>query len=125
MNFIANTFQIAFSYDVSIDGGNVGVINFPRAPIIPAGAMYESSFFKCTTSFVSAGGGTFDLESNVEAFIFLNILPVAGHTYQGHIPTPPLFDTRTSDGSALFVTVYTAPLTAGAGIFFMRYTTLS
>jgi|GEM_PF-2541296 hypothetical protein len=117
----ARTFEICFNFDVSVNGGAVGVIQFPTAPIIPVGAIYQESYFQCTTSFVSSGGGTFDLETTVQALIYLNVLPIAGKNYLGNIPTPPLYTTNASDGSPFFVTIYTAPLQAGAGVFFNRY----
>jgi hypothetical protein len=124
-NQTIRTYTIAFPFDVTINGGAIGLIQFPNAPVIPPGAIWEETFFICTIPFVSSGGGTFDLETTALILINLNVLPVSTMQYQRHIDDNPIIPLPLSDGSSFFVQIYTAAFQFGAGLFIQRYSIFS
>jgi hypothetical protein len=119
-NKIVRTFEIALTYDVLIDGN--GTVQFPRAEVIPPGAIYITCFFLCNRNFIRAGG-VLTFQTTAQVLFSIDLTFIAGQTYQGNNLTP--FNWSTSDGSPFFITTPFGSISDGAGIFFIKYTTAS
>jgi len=121
-NLLVRTYEIAFAYDVLLNGGGPGIITMPRLPIIPANAVYKECFFYCTRNTVNVHDSAWHLETAVEILFAITNDMLAGQVYQTFNDQSPR---HISDGSPLQMQFVGNKYTDGAGTFFIRYSTSS